>query len=102
MFKEILLTALTIATGVLSVQTFFLNRKKDSQKQGETDGELHSDIKYIKDILIELRNETKEINRMISAHSIDIAKAQESLKSAHKRIDEAFARIEALENQRSE
>lgn len=96
-YTEIILTMLTITTGVLTVATFILNRGRATKQSGEAAGALQSDIKYIKDILLDVRNETKEINKLLENHSIEIARAQESIKSAHKRLDEAFLRIEQLE-----
>ena len=94
---DIMLTVLTIFTGVLAIVTFFNNRKKDNHTDGEADGKLQSDLNYIKATLQEIKSNTHEISKQLDNHSIAIAEAKQSLKSAHKRIDEALVRIDALE-----
>jgi 5-bromo-4-chloroindolyl phosphate hydrolysis protein len=97
-YTDVILTILSIATGVLAVVTFFKNNKKDNVKSGEEDGLLKADLTYIKDLLSEIKTETKEINKMLESHSVDIARVEQDVKSAHKRIDDAIKRIEELEH----
>ena len=93
-------TAVTLLAGVVSILTIvtFLNgRKKDNKKDGEKEGNLKSDLQYIKEVLLDVRAETKEINRLLDNHSIEIAKAQSSIKATNERLNDAIHRIEQLE-----
>ena len=94
---NVILTALTVVTGILAVVTFFNGRKKDNKTDGEKTGELRTDLKYIKDLLVDVRAEMKEISKVIDKHSEEIAKTHESVAAAHKRIDEVINRVEHLE-----
>ena len=85
---EILLTILTIVTGITTVLNFINIRRKDGKKENEEDGELKADIHYIKSVLIDVRQETKEINNLLDNHSERLTRVEESCKQAHKRIDE--------------
>jgi 5-bromo-4-chloroindolyl phosphate hydrolysis protein len=97
-YTDIILTILSIATGFLAIATFFKNAKKDNVKSGEDDGLLKADLAYIKTLLSEIKTDTKEINKMLETHSVDIARIEQDLKSAHKRIDDAISRIDALDH----
>lgn len=87
---DILLTILTLVTGVLAILTFFNGRKKENRQDGEKVGNLRADLQYIKEVLIDVRTETKEINKLLDDHSSRLAHCEEKLKSA-------FARIERIE-----
>lgn len=87
-YVEIMLTILTFCTGAVAIATFSNNRRKDSKMAGEKNGTISADLQYIKSVLLDVRTETKEINRMLEDHSERIARVEESCKQAHKRIDE--------------
>lgn len=86
-FIEVLLTLLTITTGITAILNFANIRRKDNKTDNAKEGELQSDIQYIKSILIDVRSETKEINKLLDTHSEHIARVEESCKQAHKRLD---------------
>lgn len=93
-------TSVMLLAGVVSILTivaFFNGRKKDGKKDGEKEGNLKSDLQYIKDVLLDVRAETKEINRLLDSHSIEIAKAQSSIVATNERLNDAIHRIEQLE-----
>lgn len=87
---NIILTLLTIATGTLAVANFFNGRGKDSKLSGEREATLRSDLQYIKEVLIDVRRETKEINQLLDKHSERLTKVEEKVKTA-------FMKIEAIE-----
>ena len=68
-YTDLILTALTIVTGVLAVVNYFNGRKKDNKKDGEREATLRSDLQYIKEVLIDVRRETKEINQLRDSSS---------------------------------
>ena len=82
---------LAVVSVVLAVSTFFNARKKDSKHEGAQEAAFHSDLKYIKELLQDVRSEMKELTKSIDQHSERIAKCEERLHSA-------FHRIEQLEN----
>lgn len=92
-FAEVLLFLLTIAQGITAMLTFTNTRRKDNKADHTKDGELQSDIQYIKSVLIDVRSETKEINKLLDTHSEHIARVEESCKQAHKRIDKLESQL---------
>lgn len=93
-YSNIILTLLTIVTGVLAVVNFFNGRKKENKQDGATEATLRSDLQYIKDVLIDVRRETKEINQLLDKHSERLTKVEEKLKNAFERIDHIETRID--------
>lgn len=87
-YLEVLLTLLTIITGTLTILTFLGNKKKDAKNDGTSAGQIQSDLIYIKNILVDLKSEFKDIKSIVDAHSERLARIEESTKQAHKRIDE--------------
>ena len=81
---------LGIVSVALTVSTFVNARKKDSRNAGAQEATFHADLKYIKELLQDVRSEMKELTKSIDQHSEKIAKCEEQLKSA-------FSRIERLE-----
>ena len=75
---------------MLTISTFVNARKKDSRTEGAQEAAIHADIKYIKELLQDVRSEMKELTKSIDQHSEKIAKCEEQLNSA-------FSRIERLE-----
>lgn len=93
-YTDLILTALTIVTGVLAIVNFFNGRKKDNRQDGEREATLRSDLQYIKDVLIDVRRETKEINQLLDKHGERLTKAEEKIKSAFERIEHIESRID--------
>lgn len=93
-YSNIILTLLTIVTGVLAVVNFFNGRKKENKQDGEREATLRSDLQYIKEVLIDVRRETKEINQLLDKHSERLTKVEEKLKNAFERIDHIETRID--------
>lgn len=83
---------LGISAALLGWSTFVNNRKKDSKTAGAQEAELHSDLKYIKELLQDVRSDMKDLTKSIDTHSEKIAKCEEQLRTA-------FQRIERLEQQ---
>ncbi len=85
-----------VLLGVISVlvaaATFLNARKKDTKNEGAQEAAFHADLKYIKELLQDVRSDMKEITKSIDIHSEKIAKCEEQLHSA-------FTRIERLEKQ---
>lgn len=93
---SILLTFLTVATGITTILNFFNIRRKDNRSDDEKQGHLQADLAYIKSVLIDVRQETKEISQLVSDHGERLTRVEESCKQAHKRITENREQIEEL------
>lgn len=93
-YTDIILTALTIVTGVLAIVNFFNGRKKDNKRDGEREATLRSDLQYIKEVLIDVRRETKEINQLLDKHGERLTKVEEKIKTAFERIEHIEARVD--------
>lgn len=92
-YLNLILTLLTIVTGLLAVGSFFNGRKKDHKEDGEREATLRSDLQYIKDVLIDVRREAKETNQSIDKHSERLTKVEEKVKTVFERIEHIETRI---------
>ena len=93
-YLNIMLTMLTIVTGSLAIVNFVNGKKKDSKNDGEAEATLRSDLQYIKEVLIDVRRETKEINQLLDNHSERLTKVEEKVKTAFERIEHIETRID--------
>jgi peptidoglycan hydrolase CwlO-like protein len=93
-YTNLILTALTIVTGALAIINFFNGRKKDNKQDGEREATLRSDLQYIKEVLIDVRRETKEINQLLDKHGERLTKVEEKVKTAFERIEHIETRID--------
>ena len=78
---------LGVVSGLLAVSTFINNRKNATKKEGAQEATFHADLRYIKELLQDVRSEIKELTKSIELHSEKIAKCEERLKSAFQRIE---------------
>lgn len=78
---------LGVVSVLLAFSTFYGNRKKDTKKEGAAEATLHADLKYIKELLQDVRSEMKELTKSIDQHSEKIAKCEEQMKSVFRRIE---------------
>lgn len=99
MRTELIFTLLGILLSLVGVLISYLalnrNKKKDIEKQAQTHGVLASDIGYIKAGIDDLKYENRAVKEQLSTqekhlakNDEQIARCEESTKSAHKRIDE--------------
>ena len=77
---------LGVVSVLLAVSTFINNRKKDSKKEGAEEATFHADIRYIKELLQDVRSEMKELTKSIDQHAERIATCEAQLVSAFKSI----------------
>ena len=83
-----LLIILPIMTAGISIASFFIARGAEARKRGHDDGTLKADIKFIREKVTELVREQERINMTLTDHFERIIRNEESIKSAHKRLDE--------------
>ena len=86
---------LGVVSVLLAAFTFANARKKESKNEGAEEATLHADLKYIKELLQDVRSDMKEITKSIDLHSEKIAKCEEQLHSAFTRIERIEQQIDA-------
>ena len=86
---------LGIVSLLLAWSTYSNNRKKDTRNAGAQEATLQADLKYIKELLQDVRSEMKELTKSIDQHSDRIAKCEEKLKSAFSRIERLEQHVDA-------
>lgn len=86
-YLEFITTVLTIILGVLTILTFFNNRKKDSNSDSEKIGAMGVSIDTIRATTEEIKIKVEKMADDSNKSDRDIAEIRSSLASAHKRID---------------
>jgi len=86
-----LVTVLPILTAICTLAAFFIARIKDHHKDGEKWGRLQADMSYIKEAM----SRTDENLRGLQPMMERLIKVEESIKAAHKRIDELTDKLYA-------
>ena len=87
MYSEVLLTLLTIATGVLTIATFINGRKKDGKEEGKSDGAQAQKLTDIDERTKSIQQDVRELRTQNSTTAILATTALEKAQSAHDRID---------------
>ena len=84
---DILLTLLTFATGAATISNFFLARKKDSKSEGAQEATFGADLRYIKELLQDVRSETRDIKKAQNLHSEHLAQLDAQMQAMQERIE---------------
>lgn len=92
-YTDIILTLLTIATGVLAILTFFNGRKKDAKNSGEEIGVVKQKVENIDKRTVEMQKDIREFRIAESLSAQRSIEALASAKSAHKRLDELANKV---------
>ncbi len=77
---------LGVVSVFLAVSTFMNNRRKDSRNAGAQEATLHADLKYIKELLQDVRSDMRELTKSVDQHSERIATCEAQIISAFKSI----------------
>ena len=77
---------LGIVSVMLAWSTFVNARKKDNKHEGAQEATFHADLKYIKELLQDVRSDMKELTKSIDQHAERIATCEAQLVSAFKSI----------------
>lgn len=77
---------LGVVSVLLAVSTFINNRRKDSKKEGAQEAAFHADLRYIKELLQDVRSDIKELTKSIDQHAERIATCEAQIISAFKSI----------------
>lgn len=94
---DILLTLLTFATGAVTISNFYVARRKDSKSEGAQAATFSADLRYIKELLQDVRSETREIKKAQNVHSEHLAQLDAQMQSALERIERIEHRIDNQE-----
>jgi peptidoglycan hydrolase CwlO-like protein len=97
-YSNVILTLLTIVTGILAIVNFFNGRTKEHRQDGAQEATLRSDLQYIKDVLIDVRREAKETNQLLDKHGERLTKVEEKIKTAFEHIERIETRIDKYHN----
>ena len=84
---DILLTLLTLATGAAAISNFVVARKKDSKSEGAQEATFSADLRYIKELLQDVRSETRDIKKAQNLHSEHLAQLDAQMQAMHERIE---------------
>ena len=77
---------LGIVSVVLAWSTFVNARKKDSKTEGAQEATFHADLKYIKELLQDVRSDMKELTKSIDQHAERITTCEAQIISIFKSI----------------
>lgn len=77
---------LGIVSVVLAWSTFSNARRKDSKTAGAQEATVQSELKYIKELLQDMRSDMKELTKSIDQHAERIATCEAQIISAFKSI----------------
>ena len=89
---------LGVVSVVLAWSTFATARKKDSRNAGAQEATLSADLRYIKELLQDVRSDVRELTKSVDQHAERIATCEAQIISAFKSIQ----RIEQQLNIREE
>lgn len=84
---------LGIVSVVLAWSTFTNARRKDSKSAGAQEATVHAELKYIKELLQDVRSDMKELTKSIDQHAERIATCEAQLQSAFKSIQRIETRL---------
>ena len=77
----------SIAAIIFGVIAYKRAEKKDAYSDGDQDGTLRGDIKYMRNGFDDLRLDVREVARKQDTQNERLIRCEESTKQAHKRID---------------
>lgn len=77
---------LGVVSLLIAVSTFLNTRRKDNRQDGERNGAVTSELYYLRNIMEEVRDETREIRNLVGDHGERIAKCEAKIESALQRI----------------
>lgn len=98
-FQAVISIAIAAGGLLLSVISALVAYSRGVKSKSEAEGSLHSDIGYIKSGVDDLKNEQRLQSSRHYALATDVARIEESAKSAHHRIDGMEDRVHTLEQQ---
>lgn len=77
---------LGVVSVVLAWSTFANNRRKDNKAAGAQEATFHADLRYIKELLQDVRSDMRELTKSVDQHTERIATCEAQIASAFKSI----------------
>ena len=77
----------TVIGGVLGILTFTRSKAHDDRTEGRQDGQMLTELGYIKSGIDDIKTEQREQRQINAEHSTRLASVEASAKQAHLRID---------------
>ena len=77
----------TLVGGVIGIITFSRNKTKDDKSEGRQNGQMLTELGYIKSGIDDIKTEQREQRRINTEHATKLAAVEASVKQAHLRID---------------
>lgn len=81
-------SCLSALVSIIAIVNFLRANKANSEQAGSKAGALQSDLAYIKNLLNDVKAEVKGIDKRIEENTERIAKVEESVRQAHKRLNQ--------------
>ncbi len=86
--ETIVAMAVPVIALIFTVMTFNKNAKKDNTNDATERATMSSDIKYIRTAIDDIKVDNRVIKSDISDLQTKVARVEQSVESAHKRIDD--------------
>ena len=80
--------ALSCVMAIIAIITLARNSKKDTQQDAEQRASMTADMKYIRNSIDEIKVDNRVIQKDVSDLKIKTVEIEQSVKSAHKRLDD--------------
>jgi hypothetical protein len=77
----------TVIGGVIGILTFARSRTKDDRNAGRQDGQMQTEIGYIKSGIDDIKTELREQRQTNAEHTTRLASVEASVLQAHLRLD---------------
>lgn len=87
-FETIVAIAVPLLALAFTAMTFRKNEKKDTTAEATERANLTADIRYIRSSIDDIKLDNKAIQKDIGELSNKVAKVEQSVENAHKRIDD--------------
>lgn len=89
--SEIIQLITTVSMALIATLTFFIGRMTVRHGEGKEDGQIVSDMGYVKSGVDDIKRKQEQQEAKEESHHLEVigrlAGVEESVKSAHKRID---------------
>ena len=79
---------LSCIMAIVAIITLAKNTKKDNEKEVEQRANMTADIKYIRDSMDTIKVDNRKIQSDVGDLKIKVVEIEQSVKSAHRRLDE--------------
>lgn len=79
---------LSCVMAIIAIVTLAKNTKKDTSAEAEQRAAVSADLKYIRSSVDDIKLDNKDMKREVGDLKIKVTEIDQSVKSAHKRLDD--------------